>query len=404
MNINLDFSQDFPILNRCVYGKRLAYLDNGATSLTPLCVVKSIRDYYELETANVHRGIHYLSEKATEKYEKVRDTVASFINAHSRDEIIFTSGTTMGLNLLSLSLRKNFSKGDEIIITEMEHHANIVPWQMAVEEKGIVLKIVPVDDQGNLDYEKFKELLNEKTKVISITHISNVLGTINDIEKINTLRKKSNAILILDCAQSIAHGKIDVQKLDADFVVFSAHKMLGPTGVGIVYGKKTLLDQMTPVFGGGDMIDEVTFDKTTYHDTPYKFEAGTPNIAGVMGLGSAIDYWMKLDFKAISNHEKDLYQKTVKRLNSIDELTIIGNVNHKIPIFSFLIQNIHPHDMSTVLDREGVAVRAGHHCAQPLMSRYQVSALTRASFAFYNSEEDVEQLYKAIKKSILFFK
>lgn len=396
--------EDFPILNSTVRGKRLVYLDNAATTQKPYQVIDRIKRYYEYQNSNVHRGVHYLSELATQQYENARETVRKFINAESTEEIIFTRGTTEAINLVANSFGKlNISEGDEIIITEMEHHSNIVPWQILCEDRKAVLRVIPFDDNGELIIDEFEKMLNEKTKLVSIVHISNSLGTVNPVKTIIEMAHSYAIPVLVDGAQSIMHNKIDVQELGCDFFVFSGHKVYGPTGIGVLYGRKDLLKDMPPYQGGGDMIKAVTFSKTTYNDLPYKFEAGTPNIEGAIGLATAIDYINNLGLDGIAQYENELLQYTKEKLSQISQLRIIGTAKEKGPIISFILDSIHPHDIGTILDFEGIAVRTGHHCTQPVMEHFNIPATTRASLCFYNTKEEIDLLYDGIQKVIKVF-
>lgn len=407
ISINFDVQkirEDFPILKTQVRGKPLIYLDNAATTQKPFTVIERIQKYYLEENSNVHRGVHYLSELATKEFEGARETVKNFINAESVEEIIFTRGTTESINLVANSFGKTFlNEGDEIIISEMEHHSNIVPWQILCEEKNAKLKVIPFDDNGELIIDELENLITEKTKLISIVHISNSLGTINPIKKIIEIAHSYAILVLVDGAQSIMHNKIDVQDLGCDFFVFSGHKIYGPTGIGVLYGKKELLEQMLPYQGGGDMIKSVTFEKTIYNDLPYKFEAGTPNIEGAIGLKAAIEYLSKIGLDQISIYENELLQYATEKLSQIPQLKIIGTAKEKASIISFVIENIHPHDIGTILDFEGIAVRTGHHCTQPVMQHFKIPATTRASFSFYNTKEEIDQLFNALQKVIKVF-
>lgn len=407
ISINFDVQkirEDFPILKTQVRGKPLIYLDNAATTQKPFTVIERIQKYYLEENSNVHRGVHYLSELATKEFEGARETVKNFINAESVEEIIFTRGTTEAINLVANSFGKTFlNEGDEIIISEMEHHSNIVPWQILCEEKNAKLKVIPFDDNGELIIDELENLITEKTKLISIVHISNSLGTINPIKKIIEIAHSYAIPVLVDGAQSIMHNKIDVQDLGCDFFVFSGHKIYGPTGIGVLYGKKELLEQMLPYQGGGDMIKSVTFEKTIYNDLPYKFEAGTPNIEGAIGLKAAIEYLSKIGLDQISIYENELLQYATEKLSQIPQLKIIGTAKEKASIISFVIENIHPHDIGTILDFEGIAVRTGHHCTQPVMQHFKIPATTRASFSFYNTKEEIDQLFNALQKVIKVF-
>jgi len=392
--------KDFPILSRLVNGKPLVYLDNAATTQKPSSVIENIKHYYTFENANIHRGLHFLSELATESYESARLKVKEFINAMSASEIIFVRGTTEGINLIANTMcRANILKeGDEIIISHMEHHANIVPWQLLCERKDIKLKVIPITDDGELDLEEFKKLISEKTKLVSVVHISNSLGTINPVKEIVKIAHSYNIPVLLDGAQAAPHVKIDVQKLDCDFYVFSGHKMFGPTGIGILYGKTNLMNELPPYQGGGDMIRTVTFEKTTFDDLPHKFEAGTPNISGGIGLGTAIDYINQFDRLELTKHEDKLLEYATEKLLEIEGLRIIGKAKHKASVVSFVIDGIHPYDIGTLMDTYGIAIRTGHHCTQPIMQRYNLPATARASFAFYNTFEEVDKLSEGLLK------
>ncbi|MBI4005622.1 MAG: cysteine desulfurase [Gammaproteobacteria bacterium] len=396
---------DFPILRQNIHGKQLVYLDNAATAQKPERVIKTLDNYYREYNANIHRGIHTLSQKATEAYEKARVKVQHFINASSAKEIIFVRGTTEGINLVAQSYgRTRLKTGDEIIISEMEHHSNIVPWQLLCEQTGAVLRVIPMNDDGELIMEEFEKLLGKKTRIVSVGHISNALGTINPIKKIIKVAHSCNAIVLIDGAQSVPHTAIDVQTLDCDFYAFSGHKLFGPTGIGVLYGKQSLLENMPPYHGGGDMIKMVTFKKTLYNDLPYKFEAGTPHISGVIGLGEAIDYVNDIGFDTIAAYENELIDYAIREASAIAGLKLIGTARDKASILSFVMDNIHPHDIGTVLDHEGIAIRTGHHCAMPVMEHFHVPATARASFAFYNKREEVDLLMTALEKCKEVFK
>ncbi len=391
--------KDFPILEEKVHGRTLVYFDNAATSQKPRSVIEAERRFYENLCANVHRGVHWLSEKATVAYEDTRIKLQKFLNAAESREIIFTRGTTEAINLVAATWgRKNINAGDEIIISGMEHHSNIVPWQMLCEEKGAQLKVAPIRDDGELDLEGFERLLNSRTRFVAMNHISNVLGTINPVKRIVEMAHLWNVPVLLDGAQAAPHQKVDVRDLDCDFYTISGHKMFGPTGIGALYGKARLLESMPPYQGGGDMIASVTFEKTIYNTLPYKFEAGTPNIAGTLGLAAAIDYLNELKFESFVPHEHELLAYATDAISKIDGVRIIGTAREKAGVISFVMDNIHPHDVGTILDREGIAVRTGHHCAQPLMDRFGIPATTRASFALYNTFEEVDTLMKGIRK------
>ena len=398
--MNIDkIRADFPILNQEINGKKLVYFDNAATTQKPQVVIDAISNYYSGYNANIHRGIHHLAEKATTAFELSRTSIKEFLNAESTEEIIFTYGTTDGINLISQTYGRHFLKeGDEIIISTMEHHSNIVPWQMLCEEKGCVLKVIPIDDNGEIIYEAFKKLLNQRTKIVSIVYASNALGTINPVEEIIKDAHKFGAVVIVDAAQAVSHIDIDVQAMDIDFLCFSAHKLYGPTGMGALYGKKTLLNSMPPWRGGGEMIKEVTFEKTMYNELPYKFEAGTPNIADVIGIKAAIDYVNSLGKANIAKHENDLLIYATERMEAIPGLKVIGKAKNKVSVLSFIIEGIHPQDIGVLLDQQGIAIRTGHHCTQPLMQRFGIDGTSRASFAVYNTKEEIDRLVEGVKK------
>ena len=391
--------KDFPILASQVHGKPLIYLDNAATSQKPECVIDALTRFYQRDNANIHRGVHQLSERSTQSYEAARGKVQRFLNAANTREIVFVSGATEGINLVAQTFgRKNVGAGDEVVISAMEHHSNIVPWQMLCEEKGAVLRVVPINDRGEMEFEQFEKLLNHRTRLVAVSHVSNALGTINPVREIVKTAHDRNIPVLIDGAQAVPHMRVDVRSLDCDFYVFSGHKVFGPTGIGVLYGRERLLEDMPPWKGGGDMIRSVTFAKTTYNDLPYKFEAGTPNIAGVIGLGTAIDYVDQIGMDAAAAHEHDLLQYGTRALESLSGLRLIGTAREKAGVLSFVIDGVHPHDAATILDLEGVAVRAGHHCAQPVMDRFGVTATTRASLAFYNTREDIDALVAGIQK------
>ena len=395
---------DFPVLQQQVNGKPLVYLDNGATSQKPQAVIDELVRYYSTENANVHRGVHTLSQNATEDYEGARAKVKRLLNAADDHEIVFTRGTTDSLNIVAQSFGKqSFGPGDEVIVSNMEHHSNIVPWQMLREEKGVVLRVVPIDDTGELLMDEYERMLSPRTKLVSITHVANAIGTILPVEQIIGMAHAQGVPVMLDGAQAVPHMAVDVQKLDCDFYVFSGHKIFGPTGIGILYGKAEYLEAMPPVQGGGDMIKSVTFERTIYNDLPYKFEAGTPNIAGAIGLGAAVDYVQSVGYDSFAAHEDELLDYGTKALESIEGLRIIGTSPRKAGILSFVMENVHPHDIGTILDAEGVAVRTGHHCAQPVMQRFQIPATVRASMAMYNTKEDIDALVRAIDRVIEVF-
>jgi len=390
---------EFVALSQTVYGKPLVYLDNAATSQKPKNVVEAVCDAYEKHCANVHRGVHRLSEIATSQFEKAREKVKNFIGAKHLEEIIFTRGTTESINLVASSYgRKNIVAGDEIIVSEMEHHSNIVPWQMLCEEKGAILRVAPISANGEFLFEEFVKLLNQKTKIVAVTHVSNALGTITPLKKIIEESHVYGAVVVVDGAQAVPHMRVNVAELDCDFYAFSAHKMYGPTGTGVLYGKKALLETMPPYQGGGDMIASVTFEKTTYAKLPHKFEAGTPNIAGVIGLGAAIDFMNEVGIDNIARIESELVKDADESISRVPGLRKIGTAKEKASVVSFVLEKVHPHDISSILDRQGIAIRAGHLCAQPVMKRFNVPALCRASFAVYNTKEEVDMLIKALIK------
>jgi len=396
--------EDFPILKRKVHGKPLVYLDNAATTQKPMLVVDTLHAYYTAENSNVHRGIHFLSEQATTAYEGARAKAKGFLDASDTREIVFVRGTTEAINLVAQSYGRAFIKqGDEIIISAMEHHSNIVPWQILCEQVGAMLRVIPINHDGELLMNEFERLLNEKTKFVSVAHVSNALGTVNPVKEIVQMSHRLGVPVLLDGAQAAPHMKVDVQELDCDFYAFSGHKVYGPTGIGILYGKARLLEAMPPYQGGGDMISLVTFEKTHYNELPYKFEAGTPHIAGVIGLGAAIDYVNAIGMEGISAHERELLAYATGELSPIAGLRIIGTAREKAGVLSFVLEGVHPHDIGTVVDREGVAIRAGHHCAMPVMQRFGVPATARVSFGLYNTKEEVDGLVKAIHKVIQVF-
>jgi|TARA_B110000977_G_scaffold94673_1_gene125133 cysteine desulfurase/selenocysteine lyase len=384
-----------------VNGKPLVYLDNGATTQKPQIVIDAISKYYDNENSNIHRGVHLLSQEATTAYEEARVKIQQFINAKHSHEVIFTSGTTGSINLISSSFgKKHIQKGDEIIITAMEHHSNIVPWQMLCEEKEAILKVIPINKKGELIVEEFKKLITEKTKLVSFTHTSNSLGTINPTEEIIKIAHANNALVLVDGAQAIGHDRVDMQKLDADFFVFSGHKLFGPTGTGILFGKEELLNDLPPYQGGGDMIKTVTFEKTTYNELPHKFEAGTPNIAGGIGIGAAIDYVNSIGFEFIKKQEKELLHYATQELRKINGLKIIGEAEHKTSVISFVVDGVHPFDIGVILDKLGIAIRTGHHCTQPLMDFFEIPGTARASFSFYNTKEEVDILISGLNRAL----
>ena len=388
----------FPLLHERVNGKTLIYFDNAATSQKPQVVIDTIMRYYQFENSNIHRGVHFLSEKATQAYENSRDKVRQFLNATHREEIVFVRGTTEGINLVAQTYgRSNVKEGDEVLISAMEHHSNIVPWQILCEEKGAKLRVIPMNDDGELILDEFEKLLTPKTKIVAITHVSNALGTVNPVKQMIAAAHKRGIPVLLDGAQAVPHMRVDVRDLECDFYVFSSHKVFGPTGEGVLFGKK-LLEAMPPYQGGGDMIKSVTFEKTIYNDLPHKFEAGTPNIEGGIGLGAAIDYVNKLDLDAIGEYEHGLLTYATEKVKAIPGVHIIGTAKHKAAVISFVMDGIHPHDIGTILDDEGIAIRTGHHCAQPVMQRFGIPATARASFAFYNTKEEIDVFAKALLK------
>ena len=392
--------KDFPNLNLKVRGKSLVYLDNAATTFKPQSVIAAIEQHYRSETSNVHRGVHYLSEQATEAFEQSRKKVKNFINASKIAEVIFTRGTTESINLVAYSYGRQFLKaGDEILISHLEHHSNIVPWQILCQEKGCVLKVAPINDQGELIWEEFEKLLTPRTKLVAMVYISNSLGTINPIKRVIEAAHQRKIPVLVDAAQAVNHRSLDVQELDADFLAFSGHKLFGPTGIGVLYGKEKFLEVMPPFLGGGDMIASVTFAKTTYNVLPHKFEAGTPHVAGAIGMGKAIDYIQSIGFEGIVEHEKELLEYGTKALATIPDLRLIGTAKSKAAILSFVIPGIHPHDLGTLVDREGVAIRTGNHCTQPVIERFGLPATARASLAFYNTTEELDQLVSALNKA-----
>jgi cysteine desulfurase / selenocysteine lyase len=390
---------DFPILHQKVHGKPLVYLDNAATTQKPLAVIEAIENYYRHDNSNIHRGVHALSERATEAYEKVRVAAQKFLNAAETKEIIFLRGTTEGINLVAQTYgRKNVGSGDEVLITALEHHSNIVPWQLLCEEKGAQLRVAPINERGELLLEEFEKLLSPKTKIVAVGHLSNALGTINPVREIVRMAHARNIPVLVDGAQAVPRMKVDVQELDCDFYAVSGHKMYGPTGIGVLYGKAALLEAMPPYQGGGDMIASVTFEKTVYNRLPYKFEAGTPNIADTIGLGAAIEYLNQLGTDEIERHEAGLLSYATSRVEAIPGVRIIGTAREKAGVLSFVMDEIHPHDIGTILDSEGIAVRTGHHCAQPVMQRFNIPATARASFGLYNTREEVDALVAGIQK------
>lgn len=390
---------DFPILNERVHGKPLVYLDNAATTQKPQSVLDTLTHYYEHDNANIHRGVHLLSERATHAYEQARVKVQKFLNAAKSNEIIYVRNATEGINLVAQTYgRRNIGEGDEIIISAMEHHCNIVPWQMLCEEKSAKLRVIPMNDAGELLLDEYEKLITPRTKFVSIVHMSNALGTINPVRQMIDTAHANGIPVLLDAAQSAYHIPLDVQALDCDFLVFSGHKLYGPTGIGVLYGKEEFLNTMPPWMGGGDMIRSVTFEKTTYNALPYKFEAGTPHIAGGIGLGAAIDYLNQLGMDRLAGHEHDLLEYGTDALQSVPGLTLIGTATAKASVFSFILEGVHPHDIGTILDQEGIAIRTGHHCAQPVMQRYSIPATARASLACYNTKEEIDVLVRGLRR------
>ncbi len=395
---------DFPALDQKVNDKPLVYLDNAASAQKPRVVIEAVRDFYARDYSNIHRGAHTLSMRATAAYEEVRGKVADFIGTPNEREVVFTSGTTAGINLVAQTWgRANVGRGDEIVLSEMEHHSNIVPWQLLAEEKGATIRVIPIDDRGQLDMEAYAALLNEKTRLVAVNQVSNALGTINPVAEIIRLAHEAGARVLIDGAQSAPHMKLDVRAMDCDFFVFSAHKCYGPTGTGALYGKMELLEAMPPWQGGGDMIDQVSFKGTTYNVPPMKFEAGTPNIAGVIGMGAALDWMRKIGVEAIARHEHHLLELATAGVADIEGLRIVGTAEKKAGVLDFWLEGAHPHDVGAILDQYGVAIRAGHHCAQPLMERFGLPATARASFAAYNSEDEVAVFVESLKKAQKFF-
>jgi cysteine desulfurase/selenocysteine lyase len=396
-----DLRAQFPILANEMNGKPLVFLDSAASSQKPKVVIDSISNYYETTHANVHRGVYKLSQEATDAFEKGRSIVKNFINAPSEEEVIFTKGATEGINLVASCFgRKYLHEGDEVLISAMEHHANIVPWQLICEERKALLKVIPITDDGELIMEEYKNLLNERTKIVAVSHVSNTLGTINPVKEIIQIAHTLNIPVLVDGCQAAPHIPIDVQSLDADFYVFSGHKVYGPTGIGVLYGKKEWLEAMPPYHGGGDMIETVTFEKTTFNKLPHKYEAGTPHVAGVVGLGTALEYIQEIGFDYIIEHEQQLLQMASEQLQDIPGLRIIGEAKQKVGVISFVVDGIHPYDIGALLDKQGIAVRTGHHCTQPLMQRFDVPGTIRASFGVYTDQGDIEALIKGVKKAV----
>ena len=391
---------DFPILSRQVNGQPLVYLDNAATSQTPTQVIDVIADYYQSYNANIHRGVHTLSQEATDKFEQARQSIQTHFNIQKSHEVIFTSGTTHSINLVAFGFGTLLNPGDEVIVSALEHHANIVPWQMMCERSGAILRVIPMTDDGTLDMHAYKELLNKKTKLVFVNHVSNALGTINPIKEIISKAHGVGAAVLVDGAQACGHIKPNLKKLDVDFYTVSAHKLCGPTGIGMLYGKEKWLKKLPPYQGGGEMIDEVTFEKTTYADLPHKFEAGTPNICGGIAFGAALDYMNAIGFEAIGSYEDELLQYATEKLTQIEGLRIYGDNKHKTAVISFNIDSIHPYDIGTLLDKMGVAVRTGHHCAQPIMDYYKIPGTIRASFAFYNTKDEVDTFVNGVQRAV----
>ena len=390
--------RDFPALSQMVNGKPLVYLDNAATTQKSTTVIEALSRYYSEDNANVHRGVHALSERATAAYEGSREKTREFLNANESREIIFVRGATEGINLVAQAMGQRLQPGDEIIISTMEHHSNIVPWQMLRDTRGVVLRVIPINDSGELVLDEYDKLFNERTQLVSLVHLSNVIGTINPIREVIVRAHARGVPVLIDGAQAVSHVKVDVQALDCDFYVFSSHKLFGPTGVGVLYGKESLLESLPPYQGGGEMISSVSFDRTVYNALPYKFEAGTPNIAGVIGLGTAIDYVTKLGLEKIAAHKDSLMSYATEAVGAIEGVRIIGTAEAKASVLSFVMDDVHPHDVGTILDQEGIAVRTGHHCGQPLMERFGLAATVRASFAFYNTNEEVDRLVSALHR------
>ena len=402
MNLSFDVDsirQDFPILSKKIHDKPLVYFDNAATSQTPVCVIDCIKDYYEKYNSNIHRGVHSLSDEATNAYENARNKIKDHFNINESKEVIFTSGTTHSINIVSNGFSKILKKGDEIIVSGLEHHSNIVPWQMMIKNNDAKLRVIPLKDNGELDMDEFKNILSNKTKIVFLNHVSNALGIINPIEEIIDISHKNGAIVLIDGAQSAAHFKIDLQKLNVDFFTASAHKLCGPTGVGFLYGKEKLLSKLDPLMGGGEMISDVTFSKTTYADLPHKFEAGTPNIAGVIAFGKAIDYLNEIGLDNIEQYEKSLLDYANSKLKEIDGLKIYGDSKNKTSVISFNIDGIHSYDIGSILDKFGIAVRTGQHCAQPIMDHFGIDGTVRASFSFINTIEEIDHFYDSLIKA-----
>ena len=402
MGFNIEqIRSDFPILGQQVYKKPLVYLDNGATTQKPRVVIDTVRKLQERQNSSIHRGIHYLSEQMTNRYEAARETVRAFLNAASPHEIIFTSGATGSINTVAFSFGEKYvNSGDEILISEMEHHSNIVPWQMLCERKGAQLKVISFNDNGELKLEKLDELLTDKTKIVALTHASNSMGTINPVKEVIRKAHAKGIPVMLDGAQMVQHGKVDVRELDCDFYVFSSHKIFGPTGSGVLYGKESLLEELPPYQGGGDMVDQVTFERTSYNTLPFKFEAGTANYTGAIGLGVALEYIQSLGLEAIAGYEKELTSYALEKLRAIERLKIYGNASDRISVFSFLLKNIHTYDAGLILDKMGIAVRTGTHCTQPVMDHFGIDGTIRASLVFYNTREEIDSLTEGIQKTM----
>jgi cysteine desulfurase/selenocysteine lyase len=399
-----EIREEFPALRQQIYGKNLIYFDNGATSQKPQIVLDAINKFYSKENANIHRGVHFMSQKATTEYEESRKRIQKYINARKSEEIIFTKGTTDGINLVAYSYGELLQPGDEIIISAMEHHSNIVPWQMLCIRKGLGLRVAPINKKGELLMDEFEKMLSKKTKLVAITHISNTLGTINPVKEVIEKAHAVGAKVLVDGAQSIQHTRVDVKDLNCDFYVFSSHKVFGPTGIGVLYGKEDILDRMPPYQGGGDMISRVTFERTTYNELPFKFEAGTPHIAGGICLGTAFQFLESIDMTAAEKHERELAKYAEDILDTFEGLHIIGEAKNKTSVVSFTVDGLHPFDIGTLLDKQGIAVRTGHHCTQPLMDFYKIPGTVRASFAFYNTKQEIDTFVAALEKSIAMLK
>ena len=402
-NFNItEIRKQFPVLDQLVYNKPLVYLDNAATTQKPLCVIERERDYYLLENCNIHRGVHYLSQKATEAYEQARKTVADFINARQSHEIIFTRGTTESVNLVTTCFGQQFvGEGDKVLVTAMEHHSNLVPWQQMIQRKHGQLLVVPMSDKGELDLDRYAELLKEKPKIVAIAHISNVLGTMNPVKQMVAMAHNYGIPVLVDAAQSVAHHKVDVQDLDCEYMAFSGHKMYAPMGIGVLYGKTEWLDKLPPYQFGGEMVDTVSFEKTTFNKLPFKFEAGTPNVGAALGLETAIHFIQSLDREAVEHYEKTLLQTAIKGLSEIDGLRFVGEAENRSGLVSFIVEGIHPYDIGMIMDKLGVAVRTGHHCAEPVMTRFGLLGTVRVSFAVYNNVNEVENLVSAVRKAVM---